>query len=85
MVLLFKKGDTNKLKNYRPIALLNNVYKIYAALIQKRMAKMLGPVLQCEQFGLRRCESTSDAIHCIRRAMEYGEHAWNRDILLLLD
>ena len=28
VVLIYKKGDTNKFENYRPISLLNTLYKI---------------------------------------------------------
>ena len=46
---------------------------------------MLDPMLQAEQYGFRTNRSASDAIHCIRRAMEYGEKTWNNEILILLD
>ena len=36
VVLIFKKGDTNKFENYRPISLLNTFYKIFAAVLQRR-------------------------------------------------
>ena len=36
---LFKKGDTQKLASYRPIALLNYTYKILASVIQQRLAE----------------------------------------------
>ena len=35
VVLIYKKGDTNKFENYRPISLLNTLYKIFAATLQK--------------------------------------------------
>ena len=31
VVLIFKKGDSNKFENYRPISSLNTLYKIFAA------------------------------------------------------
>ena len=39
VVLIFKKGDTSNLENYRPIALLSTFYKIFAALLQNRIEK----------------------------------------------
>ena len=32
VVLMYKKGDTNKFENHRPISLLNTIYKIVAAI-----------------------------------------------------
>ena len=58
---------------------------MYAALLHTRIANMLDPALQPEQYGFRQGRSTSDPIHCIRRAMEYGEQTWNREVILLLD
>ena len=36
VVLIYKKGDTNNFENYRPISLLNTLYKIFAAVLQKK-------------------------------------------------
>ena len=46
VVSLYKKGDTSKMENYRPISLLNSMYKIYAAIIQERLQKGLDKHLQ---------------------------------------
>ena len=46
VVLIYKKGDTNKFDNYRPISLLNTLYKIFAAILQKRIANRLDKHLQ---------------------------------------
>ena len=69
-VLILKKGDSANLDNYRPISLLNSTYKMFAAIVQRRLAKTIDPLLQKKQYGFRKDKSTRDAIHCIRRAME---------------
>ena len=37
-ILIHKGGDRNMLDNWRPIALQNTIYKVYAAIIAKRVA-----------------------------------------------
>ena len=85
VVLIYKKGDTNKYENYRPISLLNTLYKLFAAILQRRISKTLDKHLQTTQFGFRKDKSTADAIHLIRRVIEYGESTQNQLHLLLLD
>ena len=46
IAMIFKKGDTSDLNNYRPIALLNSTYKIIASIIQNRIAEKLDEQLQ---------------------------------------
>ena len=43
VVPLYKKGDTYLPSNYRPISLLNSVYKIYMCLIRNRLQVVLDP------------------------------------------
>ena len=88
VVLIFKKGNTEDLKNYRPISLLNTLYKIFAAIIQRRLAKHLDKHLQKTQYGFRKDKSTADAIQCVRRMADYGEQTKGTGlniILVLLD
>ena len=37
VITIFKKGNVSDMENYRPIALLNTIYKIYAALLRNRL------------------------------------------------
>lgn len=85
VVLIYKKGDTDKFENYRPISLLNTLYKIFTSLLQGRISRVLDRHLQQTQFGIRRDKSTGDAFHLIRRVVEYGEGTNNQLHLLLLD
>ena len=41
MVIIFKKGNKKDLKNYRPICLLSNIYKILTKVLTKRLEKTL--------------------------------------------
>jgi len=85
VVLIYKKGDTNNFANYRPISLLNTLYKVIAAILQKRISETLDRHLQKTQYGFRKDKSTGDAIHLVRRVIEYGESTKNQLHLLLLD
>lgn len=85
IALIYKKGDTSKMENYKPIALLNGLYKIYTAIIKKRLADGLDDKLQRTQFGFRKDKSTAGAIYLIRRTAEYGEKTNNPMMMVLLD
>jgi hypothetical protein len=85
VVLIFKKGDKANLANYRPISLLNTIYKIYAAMIQTRLAGALETHLQNTHNGFRAKRGTADAISYIRRLIDKGESTNTRTLLVLLD
>ncbi len=83
--LIYKKGDIANLNNHIPIALLNSLYKIFAAVLKRIIADTLDHTLQNTQFGFRKEKGTADAIHCIRRALEQGEQTTTKTLLVLLD
>ena len=55
VVMLVKnyQKDTKLLSNYRPISLTNTMYKIYASLLQRRLASHFDHRLRPTQFGFR--------------------------------
>ena len=71
--------------NYRPIALLNVVYKILAAMIQKRLAKHMDHCIRPSQFGFRSGKSTQNNLFILRRAMEWANNTHRPLQLLFLD
>jgi exonuclease III len=49
--LIPKKGDTHQIKNWRPISLLNNIYKIISRAINNRLKKVADRILSRAQKG----------------------------------
>jgi hypothetical protein len=49
--LIPKKGDTTKIKNWRPISLLNNIFKIISKALDLRKKKITEIVLSRGQKG----------------------------------
>ena len=82
---IYKKGSSALFTNYRPISLLNILYKLYTKLIQQRLAKALDPYLHVTQFGFHAQRGTQHAIHIIRRLLEAGESSTSKLVLLLLE
>lgn len=70
MVLIFKKGNKKDIKNYRPICLLSNIYKLFTKIITIRLEKKLDENQPREQAGFRSKYSTTDHIHVINQLKE---------------
>ncbi|MFH4984569.1 hypothetical protein AB6A40_011278 [Gnathostoma spinigerum] len=74
-ILLHKKGDTEDLKNYRPICLLDHLSKLFTRIIYNRLKTTLDEQQPKEQAGFRGGYSTIDYIfvlnQMIERAREY--------------
>ena len=68
---IHKKGRVDHCENYRPISLLNVWYKVYAALVHKRLVNAGAEERLSEtQFGFRSKRSTLDAIFVLRRRVD---------------
>ena len=70
MVIFFKKGNRKDIKNYRPICLLSNMYKLFTKIITTRLEKKLDENQPREQAGFRSKYSTTDHIHAIKQHKE---------------
>ena len=49
--LIFKKGDTSKIKNYRPISWTNTDYKLLAHVLANHLHKVLHNIISHDQTG----------------------------------
>ena len=87
VVMLVKdaRKDTLSLDNYRPISLTDVFYKLYAALLQKRLAFYVDPRIRDTQYGFRRGKSTSQPIHILRRLIETHERQQSPLHILFVD
>ena len=67
MVIFFKKGNRKDIKNYRPICLLSNMYKLFTKIITIRLEKKLDENQPRQQAGFRSKYSTTDHMHAINQ------------------
>ena len=85
VVSIYKKGDSSKLENYRPISLLNSCYKLLAALIKDSLVQGPDKWIIPTQYGFRKSKSTAHAIYLARRLQDYCEKSKSASALILLD
>ena len=51
MVMFSKKGNRKCIKNYRPICLISNMYKLFTKILTIRLENKLGENQPIEQAG----------------------------------
>jgi hypothetical protein len=69
-LLLFKKGDTLDIGNYRPISLLCTTYKVLTRVLTKRIEEAVADKMPVEQAGFRKGFSTVDHIMSLNLLFE---------------
>ena len=79
------KGKDTDPANYRPISLLNSIYKIFAAMLQSKLAAVHENNLRSTQYGFRSQRGTQQPLFILRRSMEWAEMTNNPLYYLFLD
>ena len=87
VVMLYKRNnkDSRSPSSYRPLSLANSIYKVYASMIQSRLAYYLDHRLQPQQFGFRSGRSLSTPLFILRRLTELFERHSSSLYILFLD
>ena len=80
LVVLFKKGDATLPKNYRPIAIIPVLCKLFSGILLARTKHILDGLQEPEQAGFRPDYSCSDIVMFLRmvaeKADEWGQDVW---------
>ena len=83
--LIFKKGDPDNIKNYRPISLTNVDYRILAFVLAQRLQNVIGTIVSCNQTGYIKGRFIGTNVRAILDICEYIEDTNSSGILLQLD
>ena len=49
LTIMFKKGDPEDIKNYRPLTLMNTDYKLFTSILMRRLVRGLGDAIGLHQ------------------------------------
>ncbi len=85
LALLFKKGDSTLLKNYRPISLTNYDYKIICFTLTNRLQKVIKTLIHDDQTGYIKGRYIGTNARLIQDYFEHCEKFDVPGILLFLD
>ena len=73
LVTLPKKGDLSLATNYRGIALMQTISKLYDRLLLHRLRKVMNTHLRPQQNGFRPGRSTQQHVMCLRTLIDAAE------------
>ena len=86
-VTLIPKGqkDKRELGNWRPITLLNTLYKLISSILAKKIKKVLPRIIGKEQKGFVDGRNISDAIRGVYDTIDYANNNKRRGIMMAID
>ena len=82
IILLYKKGQREDIRNWRPISLCNTDVKIVSKILAERAKKVLPEIINKSQTG---CVKGRKIGHSIRFIEDVLEHMDDENIILLVD
>ena len=85
ITLLYKKGDCEELKNWRPITLLNCDYKIITAVLASRVQKIIGEIVHDNQTGYIKGRLAACNVRLTKDVIEYFMKHCKTGTIMLVD
>ena len=83
--LIFKKGNSQLLKNYRPISLTNYDYKIIAFVLSERIQKVIQNLISHDQTAYIKERFIGNNVRLLSDIIDYCNLAKENGILLSVD
>ena len=85
ITLLYKKGDCQQLKNWRPITLLNCDYKLIAAVLAARIQKVISEIVHENQTGYIKSRLAACNVRLTKDVVEYIKKTGKAGAIMLAD
>ena len=79
--VIFKKGDAELPKNYRPISIIPVMAKLFSTILYMRIQDLVEDKLAEEQYGFRKGRGCTDAVHVLRMVVEKSAE-WGEPLFL---
>jgi hypothetical protein len=85
ITLIYKRGPTNDVANYRPISLLNADYKLVSKALTRRLAHALPRLVGPSQFAFIHGKSAADNVMTFQLAIQHLKKYSKRGAAIFLD
>lgn len=82
---VYKKGDPNSMVNYRPLAMMNALYKLFTTVLTHRIIGAVAMIIGPHQNGFLPARSIFDSIKEAQTLVDRAEQLQSPVYLLLLD
>ena len=83
--LIHKGNEREDIKNWRPLTMLNNDYKIIAKILAERLKKVLPKLIHPDQKGFVKGRNISDANRLIQDIIDYADNEDLEGAIIFLD
>lgn len=85
IILIFKKGKKDEIKNYRPLSMISHLYKLFIQIIIQRIDPLLDDEQSKNQAGFRKGYSTTDHLTTLNQLIEKSKEFQQEVFIAFID